>query len=286
MTPPKQEILGPHPDFPDSNVAFDSDLGFYRTFPYPSDESLKRYYTQEYRNIRQESPDENYLRFMRYRALEQTKFILNASSRHHFKSVIDIGCGCGELLNALQPHAAELHGFETDTVMAGHASAHCLCPSVKIHNEHYSPAKHLISSDLITMSHVLEHIPNPVEFLTNLRTNSLTLGGIMFLEVPNEPLYWLKMQMARKQRGLGHLNYFTPASLSTTLSAAGLKVLDIRCFGITLHEHIHIISRSRLARRLASVLARMTPNTGDVPNYTQRLPGEDGIYLQALAVSE
>jgi 2-polyprenyl-3-methyl-5-hydroxy-6-metoxy-1,4-benzoquinol methylase len=285
MKLPIQNDLGSHPDFPDSRVALDGDLGFYRTIPYPSEELLERFYTQEYRSIRQESPDENYLKFMRHRAIEQTKYIIETSARQSFQGVMDIGCGCGELLNALQPYSQRLNGFETDRVMSAHATTHRRSPSIEIHNEHYSTLDRPLECDLITMSHVLEHIPEPVEFLKDLRECTLTTDGLMFIEVPNDPLYWLKRQIARKQRGLGHLNYFTPESLASTLSAAGFKTLDTRMCGITLHQHIRRLERGRLGRLSTRVMERLFPTAGKLPDYTLSAPDEDGIYLQTLAIA-
>jgi 2-polyprenyl-3-methyl-5-hydroxy-6-metoxy-1,4-benzoquinol methylase len=277
--------LGSHPDFPESTVAFDSDLGFYHTTPYPTEAALEKFYTKEYRDIRQESPDESYVAFMRHRALVQSSFILEASGKNHFESVLDIGCGCGELLNALQPHSKQLHGFETDHVMASHAITNRSANSIDIRNEHYSSQQHPLECDLITMSHVLEHIPEPAKFLQSLREESLAANGLMFIEVPNDPLYWLQSQIDREQKGLGHLNYFTPDSLASTLNRAGFKTLDIRLCGITLQQHIRRLDRGKVGRFSARVKQRLFPMAGKLPDYTCRREGEDGIYLQALAVA-
>jgi len=39
--------------------------------------------------------------------------------------------------------------------------------------------------DLVSMAHVLEHIPNPVEYLSDLRERYLTPDGWLLIEVPN-----------------------------------------------------------------------------------------------------
>lgn len=287
MTPPTQEILGSHPDFPGSHVAFDHDLGFYRTFPYPSEESLEHFYTQEYRHIRQENPDENYLRFMRHRAREQTNFILNASSCLHFESVIDIGCGCGELLNALHTHATVLHGFETDTLMASYAKAHLLGNSIKIQNEHFSPKQHLVKCDLITMSHVLEHIPTPISFLERLRTHSMERGGALFVEVPNEPTVWIEKQIEWRLRGLGHLNYFTSESLKSTLMRAGFKRIQFASSGIPVSTLMASRRpRNRLIRKYQQIRQQLFPSEAPLPDYESQGGNAERIYLLALAFND
>ncbi len=44
-------------------------------------------------------------------------------------------------------------------------------------------SKESSSVDLVVMSHVLEHVSNPVEFLTD-NTRALRRGGVLFIEVP------------------------------------------------------------------------------------------------------
>jgi 2-polyprenyl-3-methyl-5-hydroxy-6-metoxy-1,4-benzoquinol methylase len=276
--------FGSHPDFPDSFVAFDPDLGLYRTIPYPTEAALAKFYTQEYREIRQESPDEAYLKFMRHRAMEQSRFIMEASSRRNFDSVMDIGCGCGELLNALQPHSSRLIGFETDTVMAAHAIANRSANSIDIRNEHYSPAKHSLECDLITMSHVLEHIPEPVEFLSMLGRETLKTGGFLFLEVPNEPNFWVDEQVRRGTKGLGHLNYFTRSSLEDLLKKAGFVNPISRECGKSVRKHmLNTQPPGSLWQRALRRLRRIIPKHPSLPDYKPEGGSEPRIYLQVIA---
>ena len=191
MSAPSSADLGSHPDFPNSRVIHDTAVGFYRTHPYPSEDDLSAFYTREYRSIRQESPTPAYIAFMRHRAEEQSRFILKNSPKSCFSSFIDIGCGCGELLNAMHEHADQCTGFETDVIMAGHATENRPSDKVHIRNEHFTCKAAGITSDLLAMSHVFEHIPEPGDFLMELRRTTLVSGGLLFLEVPNDPCYWV-----------------------------------------------------------------------------------------------
>ena len=284
MNIPADQTLGSHPDFPESQVAFDEIAGFYRTFPYPSEEALERFYSREYRSIRQESPDDNYLKFMRHRANEQIRFIVGTSHRRSFDAAIDIGCGCGELLNALLPHANRLHGFETDVVMATHAKSRRSSESREIHNQHYSPREHPIKADLITMSHVLEHIPEPLDFLSILRANSLSSGGILFLEVPNEPSQWVKSQIDWQRKGLGHVNYFTRQSLEFLLERAGFAHSVSRECGKLVTSHMSAARpTTSLNQRLWRKMRRFLPAAVPLPDYQAEGGTSPRIYLQTLA---
>ncbi|RYD40180.1 MAG: class I SAM-dependent methyltransferase [Verrucomicrobiaceae bacterium] len=257
MSAPSSADLGPHPDFPNSRVVHDPAIGFYRTNPYPSEDDLSAFYTQEYRAIRQESPTPAYVAFMKRRAEEQSRFILKHSTKRRFTSVIDVGCGCGELLNAMHDHADTCTGFETDVVMARHATENRPSDRVHIRNEHFMCKTAGLCGDLLAMSHVFEHIPEPTAFLTDLRKTTLVQGGMLFLEVPNDPLYWIKDQLARRHRGLGHVNYFTTASLATLLMEAGFNVIKTRTCGMTIQEHIRSTNPGKLARLQTKLVSRI-----------------------------
>lgn len=276
--------LGPHPDFPECNVSFDETAGFYRTFPYPSEAALERFYTKEYREIREEKPDESYIHFMRHRAKAQTDFILRATGQRHFGTVIDIGCGCGELLNALAPHADQLYGFETDSVMAQYAIANRRHSGVSITNAHFIPDRHKINSDLIVMSHVLEHIPNPGDFLSHLRRTSLNTGAHLFIEVPNEADIWVRHQIKWSRRGLGHINYFTPQSLKQLFASSGFSDITVRECGKLLSQHITSCrpAKNRL-HRITRRIKKYFEVTTQTPDYISQGGESERIYLQLIA---
>lgn len=286
MSEPSSTDLGTHPDFPNSRVIHDPDMGFYRTEPYPSEQELGDFYTREYRAIRQESPTPAYVSFMKSRAEEQSRFILKNSASRRFTSVIDVGCGCGELLNAMRDHADRCTGFETDMIMARHAAQNSPSDKIQVRNEHFTGKTAGLSCDLLSMSHVFEHIPSPGDFLAELRKTTIIPGGLLFLEVPNDPLYSIENQLARHYRGLGHLNYFTPVSLAATISGAGFEVIEIRTCGMTIKQHIRATNPGRLTRLLKKCRARLFGPKTILPNYKESKPGEDGIYLQALAISK
>lgn len=277
--------LGAHPDFPKSRVVHDSGMGFYRTEPYPSEQELGDFYTREYRAIRQERPTSAYVAFMKSRAQEQSRFILKNSPTVRFTSVIDVGCGCGELLNAMRDHADHCTGFETDQIMAEHAAQSSPSDKIQIRNEHFTCKTAGLTCDLLTMSHVFEHIPSPGDFLAELRKTTIVPGGLLFLEVPNDPLYSIQNQLDRHCRGLGHVNYFTPASLAAIMSGAGFEVIDIRVCGMTIQKYIEVTNPGRLSRFLKKWTTRLFGPKTVLADYTERKPGEDGIYLQAVGIS-
>ncbi|PQJ28091.1 class I SAM-dependent methyltransferase [Rubritalea profundi] len=278
--------LGPHPDFPDCRVRFDEKSGFYRTFPYPSEVSLEKFYTKEYREIRKEEPDEAYVAFMRHRAKAQKDFIIKHNAGRKFEKALDIGCGCGELLNALQPHAKFLVGYETDSMMASHALNHKRSESIEISNSHFVSENKLPENDLIVMSHVFEHIPNPVRFLSELRCRVMAPGGVLFLEVPNETDEWVKKQIKWGVRGLGHVNYFSPKSLEQILTAAGFEGVSSSVCGMSVKKHMSLRRpRNRVVRKLRKYCSKMRKPKSALPDYLVRPKNEKRIYIQTIAVN-
>jgi SAM-dependent methyltransferase len=70
--------------------------------------------------------------------------------------------------------------------------------------------------DMISMSHVLEHLPDPVGILTHLREALLTADGRLLLETPN--LY------AHDSFEVAHLFAFSPHTLREVLRRSGFII--------------------------------------------------------------
>ena len=92
--------------------------------------------------------------------------------------------------------------------------------------------------DLVTACHVLEHTPDPVLFLTALRSR-LKAGGFLVIDVPNidgpdEKLKrWLSVRGLKKPRitGAAHLFEFSRESFTQAAERAGLQVVACHTYG-------------------------------------------------------
>lgn len=274
--------LGPHPDFPFCTVVKEGDFCY--TDPYPSNEQLTEYYNSTYRAVRQEAPTTDYLKFMKVRAKVQADFIRQGSGHNHFTSILDIGSGCGTLLTELHNDADYLEGWEPDVTMSKYANDHFANAKIKFTNDLFIPGKAEQKFDLITMSHVLEHVPYPGDFLAELRTRHLSQGGSIFIEVPNDPAWWVRIQIEKGFKGLGHVNYFTNISLEHSLISAGYHTLSARTCGTDINNFVKQrlspeTLLSKLFRRLRIPVKAHTPNYIPHSGYTK------GIYLQQLSSS-
>jgi 2-polyprenyl-3-methyl-5-hydroxy-6-metoxy-1,4-benzoquinol methylase len=77
--------------------------------------------------------------------------------------------------------------------------------------------------DLVSMAHVLEHIPDPVSYLANLRQETLTPWGWLLIEVPN--LY------SHESFEIAHMTSFSGHSLRQVLKKAGYQVMALKKHG-------------------------------------------------------
>ena len=79
------------------------------------------------------------------------------------------------------------------------------------------------------MSHVLEHVPDPVEFLAGLR-KAARPESYLFVEVPNETEKTVRAMCKYEARGFMHLCFFDTNTLRRTMAGAGWTPLrDVTC---------------------------------------------------------
>lgn len=98
------------------------------------------------------------------------------------KAVLDIGSGMGTFLYAAKPHYPIAIGLDVSEKMGQFVSRQVGVPVHIVQFEQYQP-DHKFS--LIHMSHVVEHVPNPNEWLQKAK-ELLEPGGILVINVPNK----------------------------------------------------------------------------------------------------
>lgn len=95
-------------------------------------------------------------------------------------SILEIGAGPGFFAATWMRKYPECEYVAIETDVSCHATLKDSGVS-RIETSTNFVNSHLF--DLVVMSHVLEHVPNPIEFLTQA-TRSLRKGGVLFIEVP------------------------------------------------------------------------------------------------------
>lgn len=140
------------------------------------------------------------------------------------QSVVDIGCGRGDLLQLLCAHGKN-RGFGFDPSFAGAAAEEAT--DVTISREYFT-RKHgaEIAPALVCCRHVLEHVPSPIEFLVTIREAISARGSpVLYLEVPNGEQ--LLRDSAVWDYIYEHVSYFSRRSLELSLKKAGLEILAL-----------------------------------------------------------
>jgi len=179
------------------------------------------FYANEYRVLQEGSRDPT-LRNMtaqKERAslmLEFIRPVVPAVIRH-----LDIGCSLGILLQtvsrAYQDQAVGVEPGEAHRLAAAKAGL-MVFPSLE-ELEKSGQARF----DLVSLSHVLEHLYNPVEYLTHLRESLMTPDGWLLLEVPN--LY------SHDSFEVAHLFAFSPHTLREVLARSGFEIVRFKQHG-------------------------------------------------------
>lgn len=133
--------------------------------------------------------------------------------------LLDVGCGDGEALDILRLLGWQTTGVELDAKAVEVARAVGLDVRLgSLHDVGFADQ----TFDLVTSSHVIEHVHDPLAFLVEQR-RVLRPGGRLLAVTPNAagPMhtkwseYWLNLDPPR------HLTLFTKASLEKLASAAG-----------------------------------------------------------------
>lgn len=230
------------------------------------DESIE-FYSQSYRQLYQgeEGPTNWDLQIQHDRAQNLLDFL-----EKHVPSVdnfLDIGSSAGVLLDQFQQFFnCRSVGVEPGKIYRKFSLDKGL--------EIYRDLKEIESGeeksfDLISMIHVLEHIPDPISYLTDLRQNKLSLHGKLLLEVPNLFIH--------DSFEIAHMSSFSSHTLKETLKQAGFSIMAFKAHGVP---------RSKILPLYLTVLAKpastvSTPKV--VPEKSVRYKRNLGIFYRRIA---
>jgi 2-polyprenyl-3-methyl-5-hydroxy-6-metoxy-1,4-benzoquinol methylase len=146
---------------------------------------------------------------------------------HAPRRVLDVGCARGDLLLAIRESGnARVAGVELAAQAADEARQRGLDVRTGTLEEAGFPDD---SFDTVVLSHVLEHVADPLETLREVR-RVLAPGGAVVLWLPNAASvearvlrgYWIGYDAPR------HLTTFSVATLASTLERAGFRVRSVR----------------------------------------------------------
>jgi 2-polyprenyl-3-methyl-5-hydroxy-6-metoxy-1,4-benzoquinol methylase len=150
-------------------------------------------------------------------------------------SVLDIGCGNGAFLRAIQKvfpdwslTGADLNEAFREEIQAISAQAS------------FRRADDLASSrdtyDIVSLIHCIEHIPAPVAYLTDARRH-VAPTGFLLIEVPDAELNPFDLVVA------DHASHFSKATLAAIVMSAGYEV--VACGNLVVGKEITLLARPR-----------------------------------------
>ena len=205
-------------------LKINEEFGFLETIPQPSKEDLPRYYESEdyishtdtKRNL-----FEKVYHLVRSIALKRKLKLINNLSKDS-KTLLDVGCGTGDFLWTAKQNGWNVKGIEPNPQAREIANSKT--------NNAVSNIESLLdlekqSFDVITLWHVLEHLPNLEEHI-QLFQSLLKPNGRLVIAVPNFKSYdatyyksfWAAYDVPR------HLWHFSRTSISKLFSKYDMRV--------------------------------------------------------------
>ncbi|MDD5082498.1 MAG: class I SAM-dependent methyltransferase [Dehalococcoidales bacterium] len=203
---------------------------------------VKEFYEEMYGDQPRSKPKLSYL-YRKLRRFELNRYDITERLAPGGVSLLDIGCGDGELLCRLKDKYQELWGIDIAEPRIDRIKKR-LEQDCKIHvrvedtNEKLNFADS--SFDTITVVSVLEHVFDPYHLIRECH-RLLRPGGTLIVQVPN--VAWFpnrirmllgKLPVTSDESGWdgGHLHYFTVTSLKNLFRQEGLEVIKVDYSGI------------------------------------------------------
>jgi len=199
-----------------------SNCGLVFQTPRKTASELEDYYQDEYRIAYQgqEGPSEKDLRVQKARAENLVKF-LNEMGIEKVDRHVDIGSSAGLLLEEVQgSFNCLVVGIEPGDAYREYAQGRGLKVYEELNQVNSADGKMF---DLVSMIHVLEHIPDPVDYLRALRERILSKSARLLVEVPN--------LFAHDCFEVAHLTSFSRETLTQVLKKAGYRTIFVERHG-------------------------------------------------------
>lgn len=155
---------------------------------------------------------------------------------HSGNTVLDVGCGSGRWIEIFDKSNMQVTGIDTDARSVGYLSVRWEKHRFFLHDAE-SPELPLPDNantyDVVLLSHVLEHLSEPIQFLIRLRD----IAESLVVEVPDLSQNPLTISRIKLMQAIhtddDHKYEFTLQSLILNLNLAGWKVMDSRQNGGT-----------------------------------------------------
>lgn len=165
------------------------------------------------------------------------KYIKELNKKNKSGRFLDVGCATGYMINRIsQEPGWEVYGVELSKKPVYFAREVLGLENIT-HGDLFSAEYPESFFDCINVSDVLEHVPNPVEFLVECR-RILKPDGILFLGVPNgynDSRGLIRYYESEKEAGChasGHIFFFQKETFQYLFEHTGFEILEVKTVGI------------------------------------------------------
>jgi len=203
--------------------------------PQPTDEQIRSMYSREYFEGDFRCGHEGgYFDETTLQKLSSEQAVREIRTYKAGGRFLEIGCAGGAFMDAMRKAGFEVHGVEVSPVAAEFARSHfgLNVMTGDILEAHY-PSGHF---DVVYMGDVIEHLPRPVEIITEI-VRVMAPGGLLVVACPSQTdtvfsrlgfaAYGLLGKRVTVSMPPYHLFEYRPNSLAFLLRRCGLTVLQI-----------------------------------------------------------
>lgn len=213
-----------------------TEAGYYRLRNIPSEEELRQYYAlkyyQENKGSYQQEYSEDEKRFFRNKVIQKAFVVNELRNDPEFKgSMIDIGCGEGWPMAWFYSEGWEVCGLDYSDfgLLKTHPHLAAFLRKGNIYDEMESLIGKGRKFDVIWLTNVLEHVPDPEKLVGQIKL-LCHKGSVAVITVPNDfsdlQLYLLETGKIEKPFWIAtpdHISYFGRESLVKFMENSGWK---------------------------------------------------------------
>jgi SAM-dependent methyltransferase len=259
-------------------VVLCEDCGLLRLDPAPPAGELHKYYPRNYWF----APDEDAASRLEeaYRRLvlrDHVRFVERAIRRAPAGPLLDVGCGGGLFLGIMRERGFAVTGLDISSDAARIAWQRQRVPAVcglleqaPLREERFAAA---------TLFHVLEHLPDPGEYLT-AAYRLLKPGGRLVIQVPNAGCWQFRV-LGRRWNGIDvprHLFDFRSRDIEKLISSRGFEIVARKYFSLRDNP-------AGLASSIAPVLDPMARRVRRIPESPGSRLAKDLLYFGLVVAS-